>query len=69
MCLYTHPIEASNIKKISDQQSPDAANLTSLSMKDGMIYQFSQMNKPQMVDGMEQPPLKVKVLMCVCMYN
>lgn len=22
-----------------------------------------------MIDGMEQPPLKIKVLACVCMYN
>jgi len=34
-----------------------------------MIYQFAQMNKPQIIDGMEQPPLKIKVLACVCMYN
>ena len=69
MCKYTGAIEATNIKKISDQQSPDSANLTSLSMPDGLIYKFSQMNKPQMIDGMEQPPLKIKVLACVCMYN
>lgn len=69
MCKYTKPIEASNIKKISDQQSPDSTDLTSLSLKDGLIYKFAQMNRPQMIDGMEQAPLKVKVLICVCMYN
>ena len=69
MCKYKKRVEASNIKKIADQMSPDSSDLTSLSMQDGLIYQFSQMNKPQMVDGMEQPPLKIKVLACVCMYN
>lgn len=69
MCKYVKPIEATNIKKISDQQSPDPNELTSLSLIDGLIYKFGQMNKPQVIDGMEQPPLKIKVLCCVCMYN
>ena len=51
MCKYTKHIEASNIKKISDQQSPDANDLTSLTLPDGLIYKFAQMNKPHMVDG------------------
>jgi hypothetical protein len=45
MCAYTRKIEASNISKISDQQCPDAADLRELCMKDGLIYQFKQMNK------------------------
>jgi hypothetical protein len=69
MCKYKRPVEASNIKKIADQMSPDASDLTSLTLADGLIYKFNQMNKPQMVDGMEQPPLRIKVLCCVCMYN
>lgn len=69
MCKYIRPVEASNIKTLADQQSPDASDLTSLSMPDGLIYKFSQMNKTQMIDGMEQAPLKIKVLCCVCMYN
>ena len=69
MCKYIRPIEATNISKISDQQSPDTADLTSLSLGDGLIYAFGQMNKPHKIDGMEQPPLKIKVLVCVCMYN
>lgn len=69
MCKYKRPVQASNIKKIADQQSPDASDLTSLSLGDGLIYKLNQMNKPQMIDGMEQAPLKIKVLACVCMYN
>ena len=69
MCKYVNPIEATNIKKIIDQQSPDSAELTSLSLVDGLIYKFGQMTKPQVIDGMEQPALKIKVLCCVCMYN
>ena len=69
MCKYKRPIEATNISKISDQLSPDTADLTSLSLGDGMIYGFGQMNKPQKINGMEQPALKVKVLVCICMYN
>ena len=69
MCKYKRPIEATNISKISDQQSPDTVDLTSLSLGDGLIYKFGQMNKPHMIDGMEQPALKIKVLVCVCMYN
>ena len=30
MCKYKPPVEASNIKKIADQQSPDASDLCSL---------------------------------------
>ena len=48
LCKYTRPVEASNIKSLADQQSPDASDLTSLSLTDGLIYKFSQMNKPQM---------------------
>lgn len=69
MCKYKRPIQASNIKSIADQQSPDASDLTSLTLNDGLIYMFNQMNKPQMFDGMQQAPLKIKVLACVCMYN
>lgn len=69
MCKYKRPVEASNIKKIADQQSPDASDLCALTLGDGLIYKFNQMNKPQMMDDMEQPPLKIKMLCCVCMYN
>ena len=69
MCKYKPPIEATNIRNLSDQMIPDTSDLTSLSLQDGLIYKFGQMNKPHMIDGMEQPPLKVKVLVCVCMYN
>lgn len=52
MCKYKRPIQANNIKSIADQQSPDASDLTSLTLNDGLIYMFNQMNKPQMIDGM-----------------
>ena len=69
MCKYKPLVEASNIKKIADQQSPDSSDLCSLSLGDGLIYKLNQMNKPQMIDGMEHPPLRIKMLCCVCMYN
>jgi len=65
MCSYTRPIEATNIAKIFDQQCPDQNDLRELNMKDGLIYQLKQMNKKR--SG--EPALKIKVLMCVCMYN
>jgi hypothetical protein len=65
MCVYTRPIEATNISKIFDQPCPDSNDLRELNMKDGLIYQFKQMNKK--FKGNE--PLKIKILMCVCMYN
>jgi hypothetical protein len=69
MCKYTRPIEATNISKIYDQQCPDTNDLKPLALPDGLIYMFSQMNKPQQLNGNTMPPLKIKVLACVCMYN
>lgn len=45
MCLYTRPIEASNIAKIFDQQVPDSSDLRELQERDGLIYGFKQMNR------------------------
>ena len=67
MCAYTRPVEASNISKIFDQQCPDSNDLRELNLKDGLIYQFKTMNKREPQSRSE--PLKIKLLMCVCMYN
>jgi len=61
MCIYTRKIESTNISKIFDQLEPDPVDLKELTVKDGLIYQFKQMFK--------KTGLKIKVLMCVCMYN
>jgi hypothetical protein len=67
MCAYTRAIEASNISKIFDQQCPDSNDLRELNLKDGLIYQLKQMNKREVNNRSE--PLKIKLLVCVCMYN
>ena len=69
-------IESTNISKIYDKPCPDTNDLRELTMEDGLIYQLKQMNReirpePQ-INGRPQrspKPLKIKVLMCVCMYN
>jgi hypothetical protein len=45
MCIYTPKIESTNISKIYDQPCPDTNDLRELTIEDGMIYQFRQMNK------------------------
>lgn len=55
MCAYNGKIEASNISKIFDQQCPDANDLRELSLKDGLIYQLKQMNKPVKMSNNEPP--------------
>ncbi len=69
MCAYTRKVEASNIAKIFDQQCPDQGDLRELNMKDGLIYQLKQMNKRVKTPEGTKEPLKIKVLLCVCMYN
>lgn len=67
MCAYTGPVDANNISKIFDQACPDSNYLRELTLKDGLIYQFKQMTKRDHSLGRE--PIKIKVLICVCMYN
>ncbi len=67
MCAYTGPVEANNISKIFDQPCPDSNYLRELNIRDGMIYQFKQMTKYDRTSHRE--PIKIKVLICVCMYN
>jgi hypothetical protein len=69
MCAYTRKVEATNISKIFDQQCPDQNDLRELNMKDGLIYQLKQMNKKIKTSEGTKEPLKIKVLLCVCMYN
>lgn len=69
MCAYKRAVEATNIAKIFDQQCPDSGDLRELTMKDGLIYQFKQMNKRDENCEKSRTPLKIKVLACVCMYN
>ena len=45
MCAYTRSVEERNIRKIFYQQCPDSNDLRELNLKDGLIYQFKQMNK------------------------
>ena len=67
MCAYTGPVEANNISKIFDLPCPESNYLRELAVKDGMIYQFKQMTKHDRQAPREG--LKIKVLICVCMYN
>jgi hypothetical protein len=69
MCAYTRKIESTNISKIFDQQCPDPSDLRELNIKDGLIWQFKQMNKNERIGNNNDPAPKIKVLMCVCMYN
>jgi hypothetical protein len=68
MCAYTRKIESTNISKIFDQQCPESSDLRELNIKDGLIWQFKQMNKNER-NASNDPAPKIKVLMCVCMYN
>lgn len=67
MCAYTGPVEANNISRIFDLPCPDSNYLRELTLKDGMIYQFKNMTKHDRQGRREA--IKIKVLICVCMYN
>jgi hypothetical protein len=67
MCAYTGPVEANNISKIFDQSCPDSNYLRELALEDGLIYQFKDMTKRANIEGSKG--IKIKVLICVCMYN
>lgn len=66
MCAYTGKIEATNIAKIHDKPTPPSTYLRELQMSDGLIYQMKRMS---LWDETRQRPPKIKVIICVCMYN
>lgn len=69
MMAYTETIEAgvNENKKQQNKQEPEDKYLRDLTIEDGLIYQFKCLSRKD--PGNNLPPLGVKVLICVCMYN
>ncbi len=66
MSAYARKIESNNVNTIFNSQKPAPCDLRRFGIRDGLIYQFSQMGE-RSAAGTE--PLRMKLLICVCMYN
>lgn len=67
LCAYNRKIESTNVASLYDQQAPKRHDLREFTLADGLIYQFGAMGSFSSSQPAEK--LKLKVLICVCMYN
>ena len=65
-----HKVESNNVTKLFDQPTPNRSLLREFDLTDGLIYQLAEMNNFHSKNpNSSGKRLKIKVLICVCMYN
>jgi chitin synthase len=70
LCAYNRKIESTNVANLYDQPTPTRSELREFNLADGLIYQFGAMgNYSTSNPDIVTEKLKLKVLICVCMYN
>lgn len=70
MCAYSRKVESTNVAALYDHPQPNRSDLREFNMSDGLIYQFGAMgNYSRSNPEIGHERLKLKVLICVCMYN
>lgn len=70
MCAYGRKVESTNVAALYDQPQPNRSDLREFTLADGLIYQFGAMGSfSRSNHDTNNAPIKLKVLICVCMYN
>jgi hypothetical protein len=70
MSVYMHKVESNNVTKLFDQPTPNRSLLREFDLADGLIYQLAEMNNFHTKNpNSSGKRLRIKVLICVCMYN